>query len=240
MSKDICKLDKKFYKKSGGRGTIFITPDEDIIKSVPVEEDQEKKWFKILRKKVRYPYIRMINLPVVSKKCDEYNYYLFEKLDGDLDQLIKSRHSLYVRKNILLQCIILIHYLNDKHQIYHNDLYWLRKIRNMMYIKIDKDFKLPYGVSAKKYLVKMIDFEWMSEGEYAWKSKKYDFIPRMEGVRESEVPIFVYSYFLNMKPKLDMSALQEELRMVWDGDFSKFIKYIKKDFNRLYKKYING
>ena len=197
MPKDICKVNKRRYRKADSPALIFITHNENIIKSIPLPDDKEGKWLKMLKKGFSSPEKFLFNLPIVSKRCGNYNYYLFEKLDGDLDKLLKNEKlTIAIKKNILLQSLVAIYAMNEKMDVYHNDLYYKNKIRNMMYIKIDEDFNIGMNVMAKKYLVKIIDFGWMSKGECEFRSKQYNFLE--EGC--SELIIFTYFYLLTIHP----------------------------------------
>ena len=87
MSKDLCKIKKKQYIK-GYQGLIFEVVDEDqVIKSIKVKKDTEDKWLKKL-KKISGKYDFLFNFPLKSKRCGHYNYYLFDRLDGDLIDLV--------------------------------------------------------------------------------------------------------------------------------------------------------
>ena len=234
MSKDICKVNKRRYKKAASPALIFITYDGDIIKSIPCSKDNEGKWLKKLNKDISSPERFLFNLPVVSKKCGNYNYYLFEKSDGDLDELlINTKLTIPIKKNLLLQSLVAIYTMNEKMNFYHNDLYARKKIRNVMYLKIDQDLNVGMDVVAKKYLVKVIDFEWMSEGKCKLRSKEYNFMK--QGC--SELTIFTYIYLLTLHPDLDKKKLKRDILERWNGDPVEYINRIKKDFTQLYKKF---
>jgi len=237
MPKDICRIDKRKYKKAGSPAILFITQKGDIIKSIPLSKDNEGKWLRKLKKDLPSPECFLFNLPNVSKRCGNYNYYLFEKLDGDLDKLLMDEKlTISIMKNLLLQSLVAIYTMNETMVIYHNDLYFKNKIRNMMYVEIDEDFDVGMDVVAKKYLVKVIDFGRMNKGECEFRSKQYNFIE--EGC--SELTIFTYFYFMTLYPDLEKDELKIDIKKRWNGNPVEYIDFIKKDFNQLCKKYING
>ena len=226
MSKDLCKIKKKQYIK-GYQGLIFEVVDEDqVIKSIKVKKDTEGKWLKKL-KKISGKYDFLFNLPLKSKRCGHYNYYLFDRLDGDLLDLV-GQVSKQDRKNLLLQCLVALHIMGNKLKINHNDLYLREKIRNIMYIELEEPYKIGYDVTAKKWLIKIIDFGWANEGKPSFRSKQY----ALEETR-SEILTFTYIYFTTIFGK-DID-IKDMLISNYKNDRS-FIEYIKKDFNKIYKK----
>ena len=226
-NKDICKIKKEKNKKTkqGKQSLVFITEDGDIIKSIFHKKDYEKKWLKKLEKRSRGRIKHCLNLPITQKKCGDYNYYLFEQLDGDLDVLLK-KVSKNVRKNLLLQCLVVIYTLNAKWRINHNDLFNWMGIKNVMYVKISEPYYLGYGVEAQKYLVKFIDFGQAGEGIPKFKNIKF----KIDDI-DSEPLIFINFFFKTIfGTNVD---LRNELANVYTSDLD-LIDYVKKNFDKLY------
>lgn len=226
VKKDLCKTDKKVYAK-GGQGLVFLTDEGCIIKSIPVENDSEKYWLKRLNKTVGGRYRELFSLPHLIKRCGKYNYYLFDKMDGDLNLLIPEI-SKTQQKNVLLQCLIAIYIMNHKLKINHNDLFYKRRIINVMYVELDEPYYIGHGVEAKKYLVKIIDFGHANSGALEFRNKDY----KISDI-DSEPLIFINFFFKTIFGS--HIGLEDELAKHYTNDMD-LIEYIKKDFNRLYKK----
>jgi len=226
-NKDICKIPKEKDKKTkqGKQSLVFTTEDGDIIKSIFYKKDYEKEWLEKLKKRARGRIKYCFNLPIVQKRCREYNYYLFEKLDGDLDVLLK-KVSKKVRKNLLLQCLVVIYTLNIKWGINHNDLFNEKGIKNVMYVKISEPFYLGYGVEAEKYIVKFIDFGQAGEGIPGFKNIKF----KIDDI-DSEPLIFI-DFFFKTIFGTDVD-LRNELVNIYTSDID-LIDYVKNNFNKLY------
>ena len=159
---DICKIKKIVFKKQGySGGRIYLTVNKKIIKSMPIKKDLEEKWLDKIKDNIDHNISILFNPYLEKKKCYKYTYYLFNKLDDDLIELLKSK-KLYKEdlKNIMMQCLLSIYILNNELNFFHND--FANKMRNFMYIKNKNNKAIinvgGFKVKIGKYNVKLIDF----------------------------------------------------------------------------------
>ena len=161
---NICDTQKNIYKKSGTNARIFITNDNKIIKSIPINNNKEYNIIKSIYNNIQNYSLKKLFVNIIEiKKCNKYNYYLLDKYDGDIDSSFIIKLSSYYQKNLLFQCLIAIIFMNHEIKIYHNDLYYRNNIRNVMYDKLKTDTEIEYKnikIKCKKYLCKVIDFGW--------------------------------------------------------------------------------
>jgi hypothetical protein len=163
---NICNIQKKFYQKKGSPATIFITNDNKIIKSIPVNKNREYSIIKSIYNKIQNYELKQLFVNIIQiKKCDKYNYYLLEKYKGDIDSFFLLSINSNYKKNLLFQCLLAIIFMNHELKVYHNDLYYKTSIRNVMYDNLETPIHLEYKnikITCKKYLCKIIDFGWVS------------------------------------------------------------------------------
>jgi hypothetical protein len=206
--KDICKVSKILNKKQGlSHAKLYLTSDNKIIKSIPIKKDTESKWLKKVNSLGRNStdtkknnINKLFNLYLDKKRCQKNNYYLFYRLNDDLKNLLIENITKEDKKNILKQCLLATYILNNKLNIYHNDLYYTfkkeNKLGNFMYKKIKKEFKVEIDgmkVDVKKYNIKIIDFGQSRSYPY-FSTIKYS-PPELKIV--SECFLVGYYFFLN-------------------------------------------
>jgi hypothetical protein len=164
---NICNTTKKFYKKKGSPATIFITNDNKIIKAIPINKNREYNIIKSIYNKIQnYPLKKLFVNIIEIKKCKKFNYYLLEKYDDDIDSSFISSISSHYKKNLLFQCLLAIIFMNHELKVYHNDLYYKKGIRNIMYNNLKTNIHFEYKnikITCEKYLCKIIDFGWASQ-----------------------------------------------------------------------------
>ena len=162
MERNICEIDKNFLTKSGSNAIIFQTNDNRIIKSKKyVNKNNETKYIKYI-KQIQDNNIKQLFVNIVEvKQCNKYMYYLMENYDYDVNKKFLLTLNKENQKNLLLQILLGIYYLNHELKIYHNDLYHRDTIRNVMCNKIDKKIYIKYenfNIICENYLCKIIDF----------------------------------------------------------------------------------
>lgn len=248
---DICKIKKRKDSgiKEGKQGKIFVTKRGEIIKTIKKNKDFEKYYLKLLKDRLKKKDSIFFNPYIDMKTCrDDNNHYLMKRLDEDLIKLIFSGKKLDF-KNILLQLLIGVYILNHKLKLYHNDLFYKGKIKNIMYIE-NNDKNLIYEnnfikFKIGKYIVKIIDF-----GQSSKTPKLYTLRYKERYFKElkltSEVLLTMYYYFQNIyfvnndnyNEKLEEITLKLGKRLEKKSEYNLkifdqlVIKYIKNNFNK--------
>ena len=117
----------------------------------------------------RYPHYQCLFPKVhIISQSGPYSYYIMSDIrNGDLADMLPLLNKRWVC-TFLLQSLIGIYILNHKIKLFHNDLYYIDKIRNVMVHKSKKDdamkpLNIKLGnsdlfVLSKQFCVKIIDF----------------------------------------------------------------------------------
>lgn len=179
------------------------------------------------------------------KTCkDGNNYYLMKKLDGNLINLLHSNEKIDL-KNMLLQFLTGVYILNHKIKLYHNDLFYKGKIRNLMYVS-NNDKNIIYEnnfikFKIGKYLVKMIDLG-QSSKEPKFMTLRFKDKYFKELKLTSEVFLSMYYYFqsLNLKNNDNYNEKLEEKTLNLGKRLEKKSNYNLKIFDQLVIKYIKN
>lgn len=172
-------------------GTIKIKNKEYIIKKEYFKDNyfilkflynlinfnvNEYNFYKKFNNKIiKYKFNNNIQLPIKYKLCSKFYVYLFEKIDYDLTYNFLKKLNNYYYKNILKQVIFIVYFLNHKLNIFHNDLFLLSQIRNIMINKNKIKYKLKLEdktVEVDKYKVVLIDFGLFNK-ESTFKNKEF-------------------------------------------------------------------
>ena len=73
---NICDTQKNIYKKSGTNARIFITNDNKIIKSIPINNNKEYNIIKSIYNNIQNYSLKKLFVNIIEiKKCNKYNYY---------------------------------------------------------------------------------------------------------------------------------------------------------------------
>jgi serine/threonine protein kinase len=202
MNDDICKINKKFYKKSGSSATLYQTQNNKIIKSKPVS-NKNKETITLQRiKEIKNDTIRQLFSNIIEiKTCNQDIYYLMNKYDNDIDRKFLLNISTTDQLNVLTQILFGIYYFNHILHLYHNDLYYKNNIRNVMYNRIDNKIDIKYdkfNIVCEKYIIKIIDFGW-TENIPAFRTTEYHnkYFRKLQIV--SELVLFTYFYMITLK-----------------------------------------
>ena len=251
MPADICKIKKRKDPdiEEGYQGKIFVT------KTINKNRDYERYYLKLLKTRLKKKDSIFFNPYIAMKTClDGNNHYLMKKLDGDLIKLIFSDKKLDF-KNILLQLLISVYILNHKMKLYHNDLFYEEKVRNIMYIK-NKDKNIIYEnnfikIKVGEYIIKIIDFGQSRKypAHLTKKTKDSKYFEKLE--LTSEVLLTMHYYFQSIylannysySEELKEKTLKLGKRLEKKSEYNLkifdqlVIKYIKNNFNK-YMEYL--
>lgn len=163
--------------KLTGTGLIKIKNKEYIIKKeyfkdqysilkfiynlVDLDVNEYKFYKKYQEKIIKSGFNKNIQLPIQYRMCKKAYFYLFKKIDFDLNKNFLEKINKCDFFNIVSQIIFVTYYLNHKLNIFHNDLFLINNLRNIMinknktpyFLKIDN-----YKIKVQKYCVIFIDF----------------------------------------------------------------------------------
>ena len=191
---------ESLVKVDDSRPIYYITNTNDnktyILKKLKNKEIQNILYLKNYIK----DNIFFVQIYVIFNNKED-NFIIMEKLNIDFDYLLYSFSKKYLNL-FLVQCLVSIYLLNHKFKLYHNDLYFDFRIRNiMLYQNNSTDLKnynfYNMKISLKHFYIKIIDFEWADKTpgfrttEYY--KKYFSHIPFI-----SEVMIFIHFYYLTI------------------------------------------
>jgi hypothetical protein len=158
-------------------GTIKIMDKEYIIKKeyfkdyhsilkfiynlIELDVNEYKFYKKYSNKIIKFKFETNIQLPIKYKIQDTSYLYIFSKIDSDLNKKFLEKINKKTFINIVSQIIFISYFLNHKLNIFHNDLFLMNNLRNLMintnktpyYLRLDN-----YRLKVEKYRVIFIDF----------------------------------------------------------------------------------
>lgn len=217
MIDDICKINKKIYRKAGSDATLYQTRNNKIIKSKPLS-NKNKETIALLRiKDIKNDTIRQLFSNIIEiKRCNQDTYYLMNKYDIDINRKFLLRLSTTDQLNILTQILFGIYYLNHVLHLYHNDLYFNNNIRNVMCNKIDNKVNIKYdkfNIVCENYIIKLIDFGW-TENKPAFRTTEYHdkYFRKLHTV--SELVLFTYFYMITLKNNNLILSIMTDLCLI--------------------------
>ena len=247
MKPNLCKIKKRIdpsIEQGGSSAKIFVTKKGEIIKSIKKNKDKEKYNLVLLKKKLTKKDSIFFNPYIDMKTCQDGNYYLMKKLDGDLINLLHSDKKLNL-KNILLQLLVGVYILNHKIKLYHNDLFFEGKTRNVMYVS-NNNKNIIYEnnfikLKIRDYLIKIIDFG-HSNKEPNLRTLQYKNQYFKELKLTSEVLLNMHYYFQSLYLKNNNAYYEklEEKTLKLGKRLEKKSNYNLKIFDQLVIKYIKN
>lgn len=154
--------DKIYFVKTVN--TSIIRYQNDTTK-----DNEVKPTIQFINNIERYPHYQCLfpKIHIISQS-NPFSFYIMDDIrNGDLADLLPLLNKRWVC-TFLLQSLIGIYILNHKIKLFHNDLYYIDKIRNVMSHKSKKDdavksLSVKLGnsdilVLSKQFCVKIIDF----------------------------------------------------------------------------------
>jgi len=185
-----------------------------------------------------------VNIHSLSQN-NQYDYYIMDYIKyGDLKDMIPIINTKW-KFTLLMQSLSSIFVLNHKIKLYHNDLYYIDVIRNVMIDKVDKPHSVEVNLNntiitlnVKKFCARMIDFGRCSDKQ-AFRTTEYHnkYFSSVKYV--SEPLIFTYFYFKTMGVD-ELDTLVKMANIVTKTAKSQIdfdAKFILTIYNK-YKKYI--
>lgn len=154
--------DKMYFVKTVNVNIIRYQNDSN-------KDNEIKPTIHFLNSIERYPHYQYLfpKIHIISQS-GPFSYYIMSDIrNGDLADLLPILNKRWVC-TFLLQSLIALYVLNHKIKLFHNDLYYVDKIRNVMVHKSKKDeaiksLSIKLGnsdmfVLSKQFCIKIIDF----------------------------------------------------------------------------------
>lgn len=175
----------------------------------------------------------------------QYDYYIMDYIKhGDFKDIVPILNTKW-KFTLLMQSLVSIFILNHKIKLFHNDLYYIDVIRNIMIDKVDKPHMVEINLNntiitlnVKKFCARMIDFGRCSDKQ-AFRTTEYHnkYFSSIKYI--SEPLIFTYFYFKTMNvDELDTLTKMAALVVKSSKNQIEFdSKFILTIYNK-YKKYI--
>ena len=168
-----------------------------------------------------------------------------ERYEADIDYDFLVNVGIDSQRNLLLQVLFGLYYLNHILHIYHNDIYYKHKIRNIMVNKIDNPITIEYNdmkITCNNYLSKIIDFGW-GNSKPSFRTTEYHDKYFKDNKYISELVIFTFYYLLTIKPKDDKyhGKMLEFIKKIVEKVEKKLTEINKlnaKNFDKLFYKFV--
>ncbi|QKF93529.1 protein kinase [Fadolivirus algeromassiliense] len=200
--------------------TCFVKTIDRSRESNPKKElDPTLKVINYLKHNTHYnPLFVKIN---VIKQIDNNDYYLMEYIKfGDLNTLLPILNRRW-KYSLLIQSLMSIYILNHKIKLFHNDLYYMDVIRNIMVDQINETntIKLEIldhdiAIDISKFCIKMIDFgRCSSKQEFRTTEYHKKYFPDMKHVSELFLFTFIYLKSLGDQSIIDFNEIQNNMAM---------------------------
>lgn len=241
---NLCKKKKKFYKKSGSKiATIFKTNNNNIIRSVVKNKNKEKDIIHFLIKDLKNKDIKILFVDYLDiKNCGKYRYYLMTKYDQDITQKFLLLLSTKNKVNILNQILLALFYLNNSAKYYHNDLYFIKYIRNIMVTRLEKPKLITFNkfrLKCEDYVVKVIDFEYADKTPQ-FRTLEYQTKFFSENKIISELLLTVFFYCRTLKKSEDeILPILKKYSHIIENYLKSKNKLTNYNFDKLLLKYFN-
>lgn len=161
---DICNLDKKYFSK-GKEAVIYdteINGKNYIIKSIKKKESNILDILNKINKNIPESYKKFFSKILLIVNCDKYQLRVMPKYENLFGfKFLKNLNN--VQKKMFLKNILLaLFYLNHKAHLFHNDLFFGSKLKNIMY-NSHKDEYIPiiidYGCMDNKIYKRTIEVQ---------------------------------------------------------------------------------